>query len=49
MAKKINISGEIGWDYFTSMLSDDLKAAKGEDLEIDIASPGGDVFAGIEM
>lgn len=49
MAKKINISGEIGWDYFTSMLSDDLKAAKGGDIEIDIASPGGDVFAGIEM
>ena len=49
MPKKINISGEIGWDYFTSMLSDDLKAAKGEDLDIYIASPGGDVFAGIEM
>jgi ATP-dependent Clp protease, protease subunit len=49
VSKKINISGEIGFDYFTSTLSGDLKAAKGEDLEIDIASPGGDVFSGIEI
>ena len=49
MAKKINISGEIGWDYTATSIRDSLRYAKGEDLEIDIASPGGDVFDGIEI
>lgn len=49
MAKKINISGEIGWDYTASGIRESLRGAKGEDIEIDIASPGGDVFDGIEI
>ena len=49
MAKKINISGEIGWDYTAYSIRDSLRNAKGEDVEIEIASPGGDVFDGIEI
>lgn len=49
MSKKISISGEIGWDFMPSSFSDSLKEAKGGDLEIDIASPGGSVFDGIEI
>jgi len=49
MAYKINISGEIGWDYTASDIRDSLKAAKGDDLDIDIATPGGSVFDGIEI
>jgi ATP-dependent protease ClpP protease subunit len=49
MAKKIKISGEIGWDYTPQTIVDDLRAAKGEDIDVEIATPGGDVFAGIEI
>lgn len=49
MAKKIKISGEIGWDYTTQTIVDDLRAAKGEDIDVEIATPGGDVFTGIEI
>lgn len=49
MSKKITISGEIGWDVTSQALADQFRAAKGEDLDIDIASPGGDVFTGIEI
>ena len=47
--KKISISGEIGWDYTSSSVKASLSEAKGSDLEIEIASPGGDVFDGIEI
>ena len=47
--KKISISGEIGWDYTAGTIKAELRAAKGDDLEIDVASPGGDVFDGIEI
>lgn len=49
MAYKINISGEIGWDYTANQIRDSLKAAKGDDLDIDIVTPGGSVFDGIEI
>ena len=49
MAKKISISGEIGWDYTAYSIKDSFRAAKGEDIELEIASPGGDVFDGIEI
>lgn len=49
MAYKINISGEIGWDYTANDIRDSLKAAKGDDLDIDIVTPGGSVFDGIEI
>ena len=49
MAKKILISGEIGWDVDAADVSAQLADAKGGDVDIDIASPGGDVFTGIEI
>lgn len=49
MAKKITISGEIGWDYTSYSIRDSLREAKGGDIELEIASPGGDVFDGIEI
>jgi ATP-dependent protease ClpP protease subunit len=49
MSKKITISGEIGWDVTSQALADQFRAAKGDDIDIDIASPGGDVFTGIEI
>ena len=33
MAKKISISGEIGWDYTAYSIKDSLRAAKGEDID----------------
>ena len=47
--KKITISGEIGWDYTSTSIRDSLREAKGGDIELEIASPGGDVFDGIEI
>ena len=47
--KKISISGEIGWDYTSTSIRDSLREAKGGDIELEIASPGGDVFDGIEI
>jgi ATP-dependent protease ClpP protease subunit len=51
MAEKITIRGFIGWDDNATpeFLSRELSAAKGEDVEIEIASGGGFVFAGLEM
>lgn len=49
MAKKILISGEIGWDVDAADISAQFADAKGGDVDIDIASPGGDVFTGIEI
>ena len=47
--KSIYISGEIGWDVLPKDITEQLNEAKGEDLEINIASPGGYVFDGIEI
>lgn len=49
MAKKITISGEIGWDVDAADVSAQFADAKGGDVDIYIASPGGDVFTGIEI
>jgi len=49
MAKKILISGEIGWDYTAQEIRDSLREAAGEDLDIELVTPGGDVFDGIEI
>jgi len=49
MAKKILISGEIGWDIDAADIAAQFSDAKGGDVDIDIASPGGDVFTGIEI
>lgn len=49
MAKKILISGEIGWDIDAADIAAQFSDAKGGDVDIYIASPGGDVFTGIEI
>lgn len=46
---KILISGEIGWDVMPADVRKQLDEAKGKDIEIQIASPGGFVFDGIEI
>jgi ATP-dependent Clp protease, protease subunit len=45
----INISGEIGYDVKPSDFKEQLKSAKGKDIDIHIASPGGYVSDGIEI
>lgn len=47
--KKIIISGEIGWDIYPDDIRSQLAGAKGDDLEVHIASPGGSVIQGIEI
>ncbi len=47
--KKIRIAGYIGYDYSSGSIAIDLKDAGGEDLDIQIASPGGSVFDGIDI
>jgi ATP-dependent protease ClpP protease subunit len=47
--KKIYISGEIGWDVYPDDFRKQLESAKGEDLDIYIASPGGYVSDGLEI
>lgn len=49
MSKRIDISGEIGWEVTASAIAESLRAAGGDDLDIAIASPGGNVFDGIEI
>lgn len=45
----INISGEIGWDVTPDDIKKQLAEAKGKDIEVHVASPGGFVFDGIEI
>ena len=47
--KIINISGEIGYDVMPEDVRNQLAEAGGKDIEIQIASPGGFVFDGIEI
>lgn len=47
--EKIIISGEIGWDVLPRDIMSKLDAANGKDLDVQIASPGGFVFDGIEI
>lgn len=49
MANKIRLSGEIGFDITSAAVIEQLDAARGEDLEVDIASVGGSVYDGIEI
>ncbi|MBE3119430.1 MAG: Clp protease ClpP, partial [Candidatus Atribacteria bacterium] len=50
MAKKIiRISGEIGFDTLAAAIVEQIASAGAEDLDIEIASPGGSVFDGLEI
>lgn len=48
MPKKIVIDGVIGWDIWGSQVRKDLDGTKDE-LVVEISSPGGSVFDGIEI
>lgn len=47
--KKIIINGEIGYEITTQGVRAELDAAAGEDLDVQIASPGGYVSTGINI
>lgn len=50
MAHKINISGIIGWDVLASDIKKEIRAlSPTDDIEIEVNSPGGSVFEGIEI
>ena len=47
--KNIQINGIIGWDYYASNLREELASADGDELTIDLSSPGGDAIEGLEI
>ncbi|MBE3065020.1 MAG: Clp protease ClpP [Spirochaetes bacterium] len=49
MAKKIRISGYIGFDTTAAGISQQLTDAGGEDIDVIVASAGGDVYEGIAI
>jgi ATP-dependent protease ClpP protease subunit len=49
MAKIIALSGDVGWEITAKKVRDELKAAKGKDVEFHVNSPGGFVSEGIEI
>jgi ATP-dependent Clp endopeptidase proteolytic subunit ClpP len=49
MARIITLSGPVGLDVTAEMVRNELKSANGQDVELHINSPGGFVFAGIEI
>ena len=46
---EIVIDGVIGWDFYASDFRDKLKEAKGQNLDIQISSPGGSIFEGFTI
>lgn len=46
--KVIKIDGEIGWDTVAASIKSELSGASG-DIRVEISSPGGSVFQGIEI
>lgn len=47
--KIIPISGEIGWDVYPQQIRQALEDANGEDVTLEISSPGGYVYDGLEI
>lgn len=47
--KKIILSGEIGWDVSPDKVRNQINEAKGDDIDVQISSPGGFVFDGLEI
>lgn len=47
--KKVYITGDIGWEVTAKTVGRQLRAANGEDVEIDIASGGGSVYEGLKI
>lgn len=49
MPKIIAISGEIGWDVWPDQIREQLAEAAGEEIEVQISSPGGYIYDGLEI
>lgn len=49
MAKEFTLEGEIGWEVDTWSVKNMLREAKGEDITVKFASPGGSVFTGLKI
>jgi len=49
MSTIIDLYGEVGYDIDSAFVRNELKKANGDDLEINIASPGGSVWEGIKI
>lgn len=47
--KKINLEGVVGWDFDAASVKEALSIVDGEDIEVEINSPGGAVFEGIAI
>lgn len=47
--RKIILSGVVGWDITPQYIRNELRYANGDDIELEISSPGGSVFDGIEI
>jgi len=47
--KKINLTGVVGWDFDAASVKEALSITAGEDIEVEISSPGGAVFEGIAI
>jgi ATP-dependent Clp endopeptidase proteolytic subunit ClpP len=47
--KVISISGIIGWDVLADNIRKELASANGEDVRVEISSPGGFVFEGLAI
>jgi len=47
--KKIIISGEIGWDVTPDKVRGQITEAKGGNIDVQLSSPGGFVFDGLEI
>ena len=46
---KIQLNGIIGWDITVNTIRASLKEADGEDLELEVSSPGGFVYEGLAI
>jgi ATP-dependent protease ClpP protease subunit len=49
MAKVIALSGDVGWEITAKKIREELKSAKGKDVEFHVNSPGGFVFDAFEI
>ncbi|MGL4695185.1 ATP-dependent Clp protease proteolytic subunit [Enterococcus larvae] len=47
--RKINLEGVVGWDFDAASVKEALSIVDGEDIEVEINSPGGAVFEGIAI
>jgi len=49
LVKEIILSGIFGWEITPEAVRESLSSAKGGDIEVSLASAGGDVFGGVDI